>query len=51
MNFLDVGVGVVIGILLQPFLSLVITAVCSMPSCCGDCRQGRDPCNCREEVK
>lgn len=31
-------------------LAVILTAVNKLPGgCTGDCRQGRDPCNCKEQ--
>lgn len=47
------GLGIVIGVLVMPFLTLVniifkilVNAFVATKSCGGDCRQGRDKCNC-----
>ncbi len=52
----DLGLGIIIGLLIMPFLTLIdiagkilINAIRASNSCTGDCRQGRLPCNCKKE--
>ncbi len=51
----DFGLGIIVGILIMPFLTLIqasvkiiINAVVATNNCTGDCRQGR-LCNCKNK--
>lgn len=52
----DLGLGIIIGIMIMPFLTLVqaavkiiVNAIVATNTCTGDCRQGRLPCNCKNK--
>lgn len=49
----ELGVGIIIGLSVWPFMAsvnilvkIIIDAISLTNNCTGDCRQGRDPCNC-----
>lgn len=50
----ELGVGIVIGLIVWPFITLmdivgklIVNAIKATKSCGGDCRQGRDKCECK----
>ena len=56
LNNPALGVGIVIGVLVLPFIRLIeifgkilVDHIMQSNNCLGDCNQGRLPCNCRGE--
>lgn len=56
MNMFDFGMGIVVGVLIMPFLTLIdiagkilVNAIRATNSCTGDCKQGRLQCNCEDK--
>jgi hypothetical protein len=54
----DFGLGIIVGILIMPFLTLIqasvkiiLNAILTTNTCSGDCRQGRYRCNCKGDKK
>jgi len=52
----DFGLGIIVGVLIMPFLTLIqasvkiiVNAIIATNNCTGDCRQGRLPCNCKNK--
>ena len=53
----ELGIGIIIGLSVWPFITLIdvmgkliINAIRATNSCGGDCKQGRDNCNCKEKT-